>query len=121
MMWVRSVALWIGVLAGVALGQQAMPADGLQGAVAGSVTGVVELGDTRAPAAGANVFLVSSEPPAPKIVDGEYVVTDQPSRDRFNATADAAGRVEMREVPPSEYLVGIRVPGYIAPEEYAAP
>ena len=74
-----------------------------------------------APTVGATVFLLAPPTPAPKIVDGEYVVRDEPPRGVAQATADAAGRVVMETVRPGEYLVVARVEGYVSPEEYPAP
>ena len=130
MMWarvgrlIRSVAvvvLCLGWMGSVAGGQQANLANGAHGSSEGSVRGVIELGDTGEPAAGANVFLTPPPAPMPKIVDGEYIARDQPVRGEFQATADAAGRVEMAAVRPGEYLVVTQVPGYVSPEEYEAP
>lgn len=119
---VRAVGLWV-IFAGrlIAAGQQTATVDGSAGATTGSLTGVVELGDTRAPAAGAIVFLTMPPAPAPKIVDGEYIVRDEPPRGAVHATADPTGRVAMREVRPGEYRVVAQVEGYVSPEEYIAP
>ena len=111
-------AFWVCAMAGVSGGQQGAQADELRG----SVSGVVELGDTRAPAAGANVFLLSPPAPPPVIDKGEYVVADQPTeRGEFHATVGANGSVAMHDVRPGEYLVVAQVSGYVSPEEYAAP
>ena len=126
MMWarVRGVvggvgvgALWLGVAAGVARGQEALRAN----EPGGAVTGVITLGDTGAPANDATVFLVPPPAPIPKIVDGEYIARDEPRRGESSAKADPAGRVVMQDVRPGEYWVVAQVAGYISPEEYVAP